>query len=59
MMVVFYNYNFKCHINKNNFCLKPKNLLNVFPILSIFLLLSLLYVNNDRDVIVEAYEPKS
>ena len=55
-MIVFYNYNFKCHINKNNFYFKLKNPLNVFPILSIFLLLSLLYVNNDRDVLVEASE---
>ena len=55
-MVVSYNCNFKCHINKNNFHFKLKNLLNVFPILYIFLLLSLLYVNNDRYVSVEASE---
>ncbi|MDF2737572.1 MAG: hypothetical protein K0S93_1429 [Nitrososphaeraceae archaeon] len=56
MMVVFYNSNIKYHINKHNFCFKLKNLLNGFPILSIFLLLSLLYVNNDRAVLVEASE---
>ena len=55
-MVVFYNYNFKCHINKNNFYFKLKNPLNVFPILSIFLLLSVLYVSYDHDVLVEASE---
>ena len=55
-MVVFYNCNFKCYINKNNFYFELKNLLNIFTILSIFLLLSLLYVNNDRHVSVEASE---
>jgi hypothetical protein len=53
-MVVSYKCNFKCHINKNNFRFKLNNLLNVFPILSIFLLLSLLYLNNDRHISVEA-----
>jgi hypothetical protein len=45
MMSVFNNYNFKNNFNIRN-----------FAILSISLLLSLLYVNNSSNVLVEAAE---